>query len=539
MRDLRGMPGIKVRRISKDTEESAALDSQDKTINKHVGETGIDIIDDVEDATVSGSVNLADRPSLGKWMSEPRLSMWQVLVVTEQDRITRDDWEWMAFLLLCRKHGKHIRLVSDPEFDLYDRNSRLMSHFRSYQDSGYLEAVSTKRKNQKAYFRDEGLWSGGVWPFGYRPIKVKHNGKIRWKLVKDEITAPLVMEAYLRVVEEGDAITEICADWNERGIRTPRDHQRFMNGVLEKEGVSIEPKGARWEYANMYAWMTSVSSMGQAMHDGEVVLAENGLPRQYADPILTPEQWQKLQEVIVVRGESMRGYNRDRGPWNGALWCLCGQRLQQDTATRKKKDGSTKRYEYFRCATRNKNRFGRKCAYMQAWHRAIVLEELEDAFMAKLGGLDIMNKRYEAGRDNRPRIAEIKEAIGKLTARQMKYDEGDPRYEAIEEMMDEHVTTLRELEKEPVVPARWIEESTGETFGQKWASSSPEERGKLLRRSGVRFIVAGTPVDPTYVFVHSDDFIDRAQSAASGLVDPVSETKWLKQIKEFQAQLAA
>lgn len=533
------MPGIKVRRISKDTEESAALEQQDKRLDKAGIEHGIDIVDDVEDATVSGSVNLADRPSLGKWLKEPRISQWEVLMVTAQDRITRDDWEWMAFLLLCRNNGKHVLILDDPSFDLYDRNSRLMSHFRSYQDSGYLEAVSHKRKDQKQYFREEGLWSGGVWPFGYRPVKVKYKGKIRYKLVQDEITAPLVMEAYLRLVEQGDNISAICADWNKRGVRTPRDHQRYMNALLEKENTSIETKGARWEYANMYSWMTNVSIMGQSLYNGEVVTGDDGLPILYGEPILTPEQWNKLQEVIEKRGEVMRGYNRDRGPWNATLYCLCGQKLQHDTATRKKKDGSVKRYTYFRCATRNKNRFGKKCDFMQAWHRDVVLEELESAFMSKLGPLEIVNKRYVAGHDNRPRIEEIKEAISKLTKRQMKFEEGDPRYEAAEEMMDEHVKTLRELEKEPVVPARWLEQGTGETFAVKWNRSSDAERGEMLRKAGVRFIVTGTPIDPTYLFVHSDDLQDKAQNAASGLVDPIAEEQWDKIVKEFQAKLVA
>lgn len=533
------MRGLKVRRISRDTEQSAALASQNKKIDKHSDLAGIDIIDDVEDATVSGAVNLADRPSLGKWMSEPRLSMWDVLVVTEQDRITRDDWEWMAFLILCRNNDKHIRLVDDPGFDLYDRNSRLMSHFRSYQDTGYLESIKEKTKGQRQYFREEGLWAGGPWPFGYRPHKVWVNGKLRWKLFHDEITKPLVLEAYIRVVDQGWTITELCEDWIKRGILTPRDHQRRVNAEMEKVNSAVEIKGARWEYANMYSWMTNVGVMGQRKFAGEVVTGEDGLPIQYGEPILTPEQWNKLQEIIEKRGEIYRGYNRGRGPWNATMYCLCGQKVQYDSATRKKKDGSTKRYEYFRCATRNKNRFPKKCPYMVAWDRDTVLENLERLFLGDLGALEIVNKRYVAGHDNRPRIEELKAAIGKLTQRLMKFDEDDPRYEVAESMMSEHVKTLKELKAEPVVPSRWVEQGTGETFGQKWARSTPEERGDLLRKSGVRLIIYGTKAAPMYAMVRSDDFIDKAQNAASGVVDPISEEAWDKLIKQYQMTLTA
>lgn len=48
----------------------------------------------VEDETVSGAVHLDDRPSLGQWLRPPLLDEWDVMVVTEQDRVTRDDLHW-------------------------------------------------------------------------------------------------------------------------------------------------------------------------------------------------------------------------------------------------------------------------------------------------------------------------------------------------------------------------------------------------------------------------------------------------------------
>ena len=48
----------------------------------------------VEDETVSGSINLDQRKSLGQWLRSPLLHEWDVMAVTAQGRITRDDMHW-------------------------------------------------------------------------------------------------------------------------------------------------------------------------------------------------------------------------------------------------------------------------------------------------------------------------------------------------------------------------------------------------------------------------------------------------------------
>ncbi|WP_433544821.1 recombinase family protein [Streptomyces sp. CA-294286] len=83
--------GLKVRRISRDEETSASLIAQDERIDAYADTNGIELVDDVEDATVSGKVNPDKRKPLGKWLKEPLLSRWDVLIFTNQDRITRDE----------------------------------------------------------------------------------------------------------------------------------------------------------------------------------------------------------------------------------------------------------------------------------------------------------------------------------------------------------------------------------------------------------------------------------------------------------------
>ncbi|MEU5299788.1 recombinase family protein [Streptomyces noursei] len=532
-----------VRRISHDTEASSALVRQKKEHDAAEKRFGFHMVGDVEDATVSGSVNLADRPSLGKWMVSPKIHEWEALMVTAQDRITRDDWEWMAFLLLCREHGKHVIILEEPSFDLYDRSSRMMSHFRSYKDSEYLDSIKKKKRDQVQDFRENGLWPGGNWPFGYRTEKFFHepSGKFRWKLVIDPVTSKLVREAYSRIVEQGWTTGRLVSDWNKRKILTARDYQRHVNALEGRENVNVEVKGTLWSHRAMLTMLSKRQLIGQRVHKGEVIMGPDSLPQKFCDPILTQAEWDALQAVLKSRGDKYRTKEKvGSGDLTGVLYCLCG-RKQHELYTNKK---ATKTqpviknyYPYFWCSSKPATNLD-ACEWSKCWPQKQVKAELESAFLHRLGNIEIKHKSFKPGVDNRPQIEEVKKGVDRLTSRLLKFDEDDPRYIAAEKLLEDHTATLKELEKNPVVPSRWVEEGTGVTFGKRWGEMDWEQRGWLLKGLGVRFISAGTPKEPMYFLVHPDDVVEKAHHAAGGIVDALNQEVWLKKVEEFQRIVA-
>lgn len=534
---------LAVRRISHDTEASSALVRQKKDHDGAAERRRFDVIGEVEDATVSGSVNLADRPSLGKWMVEPKIHEWEALMVTSQDRITRDDWEWMSFLLLCREHGKHVIILEEPSFDLYDRSSRMMSHFRSYKDSEYLDSIKQKKRAQVEDFREQGLWPGGNWPFGYRTEKFFHepSGKFRWKLAIDPVTSKLVREAYSRIVEQGWTTGRLVHDWNLRNILTARDYQRHTNALEGRENVNVKVKGSKWSHHTILTMLTKRQLIGQRVHKGEVIMGPDGLPQKFCEPLLTQSEWDTLQEVLTSRGDRYRKKEKvGSGDLTGVLYCLCG-RKKHELYTHKKATKThpaiKNHYHYFWCATNSATELT-KCPWAKCWPQKQVKAELESAFLHRLGSIEIKHKSFKPGVDNRPQIAEIQKAVGRLTQRLLKFEEDDPRYIAAEKLLDDHTTTLKELEQNPVVPSRWVEEGTGVTFAERWAEMDWTQRGWLLKGLGVRFVSAGTPRKPIYFLVHPDDVVEKAHHAAGGIVDALNQEAWLKKVEEFQRMVA-
>ncbi|RST07849.1 hypothetical protein EF910_05265 [Streptomyces sp. WAC07149] len=535
-----------VRRISHDTEASSALVRQKKEHDSAEKRFGYVMVGDVEDATVSGSVNLADRPSLGKWMVSPKIHEWEALMVTAQDRITRDDWEWMSFLLLCREHGKQVIILEEPSFDLYDRSSRMMSHFRSYKDSEYLDSIKKKKQDQVQDFREQGLWPGGNWPFGYRTEKFFHepSGKLRWRLVPDPVTGKLVREAYSRIVEQGWTTGRLVGDWNKRGILTARDYQAHVNALEGRENVDVEVKGTKWSHRSMLTTLTKKQLIGQRVHKGEVIMGPDGLPQRFCEPILTQAEYDLLQAVLKERGDRYRRADKEKvgsGDLTGVLYCLCG-RKKHELYTNKKATKTTPMiknyYPYFWCSSRPATN-QTACEWARCWPQQMVKDALEEAFLHRLGGIEIKHKAFKPGVDNRPQIEEIKKAVGRLTLRLLKFEEDDPRYIASEKLLEDHTATLKTLEENPVVPSRWVEEGTGETFGQKWGEMDWGQRGWLLKGLGIRFITAGSTEHPIYFLVHPEDVVEKAHHAAGGIIDALHQEAWLKKVEQFQAVVAA
>ncbi|MEV8474274.1 recombinase family protein [Streptomyces sp. NPDC051173] len=358
------------------------------------------------------------------------------------------------------------------------------------------------------------------------------------------MTSKLVREAYSRIVEQGWSTGRLVGDWNKRKILTARDYQRHVNALERGDSVEVNAKvkGTKWSHRAMFTMLSKRHLIGQRVHKGEVIMGPDGLPQKFCEPILTQSEWDVLQEVLQTRGDKYRKKEKlGSGDLTGVVYCLCG-RKQHELHSHKKATKTSPRiknyYHYFWCSSRPAS-YLEVCDYVVCWPQQQVKDELESAFLHRLGNIEIKNKSFKPGVDNRPQIEEIKKGVARLTNRLLKFDDDDPRYIATEKLLEDHTATLRELEKEPVVPSQWVEQGTGVTFAQRWAEMDWEQRGWLLKGLGIRFIPAGTPKQPMYFLVHPDDVVEKAHHAAGGMVDALSKEVWLREVEEFQRIVAA
>ncbi|MFI1676035.1 recombinase family protein [Streptomyces sp. NPDC020607] len=138
---------VKVRRISREEETSAALVAQDQRIERECSKQGYAVVGDAEDGSVSGAVPPSERKGLGPWMREPLLSRWDKLIFDEQDRVGRDDIEWWRFVGWVRDLGPHrdIILLDHPGFSVHDPERRMLAGVKSGRRQG-RQAVATHHR---------------------------------------------------------------------------------------------------------------------------------------------------------------------------------------------------------------------------------------------------------------------------------------------------------------------------------------------------------------------------------------------------------
>ncbi|MFF3847109.1 recombinase family protein [Streptomyces sp. NPDC002328] len=503
-----GMRVLKARRISRDTETSSALDRQRTEIDDALAGTGTVTVADVVDTTVSGAVNLDDRPKLGQWMGEPLWHEWDAIVVTALDRITREQWHWEQFAEKCHQGGKEIICLDDPALDIHTTTGRLIAYVKASQAAEYRQAVSRKRKGQAESFRQAELWGGGIWPFGYRPVPVPmEDGKIRYKLFLDPVTSKLVREAYDRIVNQGDSMGKICRDWNDRGILTSKDYQRSVNAAEQKAGTQTILKGSVWASSALGAILRKPTLKGIALHNGEPLL-KKGRPVQWAEPILTDEEYASLQKILDGYKEAKSGTRRNSDPTSGLFLCPCAVKLYPDKRVNKKTSKGevvgTRVSHYYRCGSRILN--GKACDYQASWPRELLLSELESGFLHRIGDKEVTTRVWIPGTDHRKQIQELKAANANLLTA-IKTAKSPTVVASLVESQEENATLLPELEAGPYKPGHWQEHGTGTTYRQKWQTMETwEERGPFLYRSGFRMIPVGTGGrEPLFMLMAPED----------------------------------
>ncbi|MFE5968414.1 recombinase family protein [Streptomyces sp. NPDC056463] len=527
-----------MRRISRDSEDSSALARQAASLDGAAAQGRFDVVGDVEDSFISGAVHPDERPGLGRWMREPLWYEWDAIMVTSLDRITRNQTHWEMFADKCHQGGKDIICLDDPSLDITPGNGRMIAYIKATQAQEYREAIVQKRRSQTQYYRDESLWGGGTWPFGYRPVLTECQGRQRYRLVIDPVTGPLIREAYERIGVQGWSMSRLCEDWNKRGVLTSQDYQRSVNAGEKRAGARTAVKGTRWRTSTLGKILKKPILQGIAMHKGEPLLRD-GTPVRWADPILSDEEFARLQVAVTALGRHRAGIKSNASPMAGVLHCPCGRRMYENSSVGKLTTGEIRPHRYFRCSSWSN---GKACEFSVSWPQDQLYVMAERAFLAKSGHVEITERQYVPGRDFRKQIKELERAIDNL-AQSIALAASPAVVSSLTRTMERHAARLEVLMGEPFVPGRWEVTGTGRTYAERWSAMRAwEEKGPFLREAGFRLFVWGHPRatgrDVAVHVITPTDVAERVGEARTGSVEPSDEEAWnLEALKIFREVL--
>lgn len=436
-------------RLSRLTDESTSAARQREYIDTWAQQNGHTVVDYAEDLDVSGSVDPFDTPALGPWLKEDTRGQWDILVAWKLDRFGRDAIRLNKLFGWCQENNK--TLVSTAEgIDLSTPVGRLIANVIAFLAEGELEAIRERTRAARQTLLQMGRWPGGVQPYGLRPVPVPEGG---WRLEIDPDEARVVYRIVSEVTE-GASITAVTERLNADSIPAPR--------------------GGEWSTNTVWKMIESKQLLGYATYEGKTVRDLKGQPVLNSDPLLTREQWDRLQSAIALRRapDTVKRTNTT-SPLNGVLLCLiCGLPMFHRVMNR---DYGKRVYRYYYCRDK------------QHGHHidAETAEELvEQTFLGEVGGSPAQERVYVEADDHQTELDDAVRAVDEITALM-----GTITSDTVRSRLTTQVSALdsqiKLLESMPTRESHWDYRDTGGTYGEAWGSADTDGRRQLLLRSGI------------------------------------------------------
>ena len=450
-------------RLSRDADESGtSVERQREAVERWAAMHGHTVVAWAVDIGVSGAVDPFTAPELGQWLTPQKLPEWDALVAYRLDRLSRQVIPLNKLFGFILENGKTLASVSE-QLDLSTWMGRLVANVIGGVAEGELEAIRERNLGSQQKVRQLGRWHGGTTPYGYEAVQ-RSDG---WYLVPEDEEVRVIREEILPRVLAHESTNSIATELNR--LKVPAR------------------KGGAWSGAVLRTMLRSRALLGQHEHKGKLVTDEDGMPVQRAEPILTTDEFKKVQAALDAR--TVRAGERNDNPLAGVLFCYnCGAPMYSQAM-------SGRDYGYYRCSSRNGRRRTEESEPLcnsQSVRTDIALELVEETILREIGDVERRERVYTSGSNHYDDLAAVTAAIE--TTRREKdlglYDGDDAGYF---ERLERLTARRRELEQLPSRPAgfEWI--GLGETYGQAWQRMTVSERRTLLLDSGLQATITSGP----------------------------------------------
>ncbi|MGC5562834.1 recombinase family protein [Streptomyces sp. FR-108] len=461
-------------RLSVGNVNQTGEDTQRRKITNRVIADELELADFAVDIDVSASFSPWDRPQLGRWLNE-RADDFDVLYVYKMDRIIRSNRDLVDLLDWLDAHGKSLVSVEEG-FDFSTTMGRMVAKLLSVIAEAELDAIKERIRNSRVSMRAQGRWPGGLVPFGRVAVPAEDGDGYTLKL------CPTYGPWLLKVVEKFLKIRSFSgvAEWlNSNGVPTSQDIARMRaaeagstNTRLSKE--KAKPRGSKWTATSVQAVLTNRNLLGEYVRaDGTVERNPDGTPILRSVPVMTPEEFDELQEVIATV-KYAKG-TKNTSPLLGVLFCKgCEQPLYFVKAS---PDGSKK--ARFRCQG-NKSKGVAPCGG-QSYQADKIMREVEYVFLHTLGAQGIREKVKTSDDKTAVALAVLEGRIDQLNR---EFKAGRHTAAEFAEMMAQTAQEHEKVSQEPGRVPTWTYRDTGLTFSQWWTQTEGDQqarREKLTR----------------------------------------------------------
>jgi DNA invertase Pin-like site-specific DNA recombinase len=325
------------------------------------------------EAGVSGfHTHTSKRTGLNQAFEDAKKGLFDVLLVYKLDRIGRRSTESLNHAIRFLRHCRIWVVDKDREFTNNGDADEILNFIEFW--SAKKSSMDTKIRvtDMMKLIHNEGYWTGGNPPFGYRNHQEMSN-----MLEIEPKEAEVVKEIYRLYVSEGLGMLRIAGILNERGLKT-RTGREWKSESIRKILRNTVYKGYL-SYGKTKTVEGEFGSYQKYTKQGEELISEKYWPEY---EIIPAEIWDKAQKMKRARvahsfgGKTPQRKGTGKGLLTGILTCECGSSMtygsQRDWLDSKRtKKGEL--YGIYRCLRRLKSGV-QACGAKKGTHKAEKLD---------------------------------------------------------------------------------------------------------------------------------------------------------------------
>lgn len=447
----------------------------------------------------------------------------------------------------AKLHGKLLVFVEGPGgaplvLDMRETSlvSELIMMLLAFAAQMEAEAIRERVLGSRAELRSQGRWHGGRIPYGWTVVE-NPDGK-GWVLVECPETGPIVREIIRRVIA-GDSIYAIANDLDSRKIPTATDREK------KRKTGKLPAKRKKWDHQQISQMLRSEHLRGYTLHDpdatakrarrsegsefeaweGRPLLDSNGHPRIDRPPLISDEDWYKLQAVMktkerpeaiihsaesrLVRVAYCGGINRDGSVCGAPMY---GGSKKRRTNSRNSEEWVGGHVRIYRCKVRGTGH--------SVEADADILDKWAEAeFLKRIGNWQVTMQVEDPGEDHSVEIARVKESIARLRRDRNAglYDEDDEAEYG--RMMESLLSERKRLKALPSRPPGVSLVPTGRTYADMWHAADEEQKRRMMMDAGARLVVGrARPIGPGFDYGRLSFAIGQHDDPAAAELDALA-----------------
>lgn len=337
---------------------------------------------------ISGfKVKMSDRDEIERIKKGAMEKKFDILLVFMYDRLGRRHEETPFVVEWFVKQGIEVWSVNEGQRTFDNHVDALTNYITFWQASGESIKTSQRVKEDLKQMNEEGKYTGGTPPYGYKLVDTGEKHPKHEKTIKtievDEFEAIVVKKIFDLAIDEGMGAVRIARKLNDEGYKTrsgePWRHHYI--GRILKNSIVCGYK--------MYNYSTT----------GKVIKEDiKYQPFNEKYVIISKERFDKAQEIIEARSSHIPKHRKDLPTksnthlLSGIVRCgYCDNRLYSDSFNKKNKlvDGTVKSRVYYRYICRHANENATNTPHDVIMFAAKKYEkDVEDAVEQAIDGLD-------------------------------------------------------------------------------------------------------------------------------------------------------